>query len=231
MEASSVQGERTPVTPTMTRRILKNISRELPRDWCLMPIGGTWMGLTAGTPETTTKDVDLAVVVADGARYTVPDLDDVTKIARRLSKRVKPRKDRASVLMVLEEEEGPVTVELVRGRSSTGGYFVTQRVLEAAASLANRHGQVLELPPEALAFLKAWAAHDQEKLVASGRDEERFHSQRLAIFRDDVRRLRGFLRERAREPDVVVFQPLFAACGKNRGEAIRRILVEQGWGL
>lgn len=222
-------GKGTRVSPAMARRVLDAVAAKLPPEWVLMPIGGTWMGLAGHAGDTTTKDVDIVVLVADGPRYAIPDMKDVVTVAREIGTVVDERKDHTSVVVSREEEEGFVTVELVRGRAVSGGYFVTQRVLKTAAATAARRGRTLELPPEALAFLKAWAANDKEKLVASGRDERGYHAGRLAVFKDDVARIRNLLRAEGRLPDDAVFAKLHEACGKDRQKAIRRLLEEGGW--
>lgn len=194
-----------------------------------MPIGGTEMATVDDAGETT-KDIDVVIVTCHDDAATIPDYDELVAFANRLSDTVETRKDHTSVKLRLASDAGPVTLEIVRGRTpGKGGYFVSRSVLEAAASLATNEGGILRIPPEALAFLKAWAAHDKQKLVDAGKDARGYHAGRREAFLDDVRRLRRALADADQEPDPDRFRPLFAATGGQREEAVRRVLAENGW--
>lgn len=179
-----------PVTPEVTRRVLDRLISRLPDGWRLMPIGGTEMAI-ADDAAATTKDVDVVLVTLDGDRATIPDYRDLVTFANQLSGTVQTRKDHTAVKLVLSTDAGPVTLELIRGRTpGQGGYFVSRSVLETAATLATDDDGVLRLPTEALAFLKAWAASDKQKLVDAGKDPRGYHAGRREAFLADVQRLR-----------------------------------------
>lgn len=229
---SDTEGAPTPitVTPALAREVVEELGRKAPDDWRLMPVGGTLMGLTGLGDAQTTKDVDIVLVVLDGDSAVIPEYEAVLAFATRLSEHVDGRKDHTAVQLLLATDTGPVKVELVRGRSSgMGGYFVSRSVLEAAATLAIDRGAYLELPPEALAFLKAWAAHDKQKLVDAGKDGRGYHATRRDGFLADVHDLLEDLLDGGRRPDEQTFEPLFGATGGQREVAVRRILEDAGW--
>lgn len=221
-----------PVPKELAERVIDRVLDHLDPDHRVMPIGGTLMTLRAGGRATQTDDVDLVLLVVRDGVPEVPPFDAVVAIADALSDDVAPRKDHTAVQLLLATEAGPVTVELIRGRQpGKGGYFVDRRVLEAAADLATAKDRVLELPLEALAVLKAWAADDKDKLVRAGKDPDGYHRQRGEAFRRDVRALRDEILDRGDEPDAEVLGRLFEVCGKRRTTAIQSIFAEAGWAL
>lgn len=224
--------ETVPVTPDVAERILGRIRERAPEGWRLMPIGGTEMATVAG-PNETTKDVDVVVVTLQDEAAEIPPYEELADFARELSDApdlVETRKDHTSVKFRLPTEAGPATVEFVRGRTpGTGGYFVSRSVLEKAATLATDAGGTLRLPVEALAFLKAWAAWDKQKLVDAGKDARGYHAGRRQAFLEDVQRLREAVQDAGEEPDGDVLEAMFSATGGEREEAVRRILADRGW--
>lgn len=219
-----------PVPRELAQRVIDQVLDQLDPDHRVMPIGGTLMTLRAGGRATQTDDVDLVLLVLRDGAPEVPPFDAVVAIAEALSDDVAPRKDHTAVHLLLATEAGPVKVELIRGRQpGKGGYFVDRRVLEAAADLATARDRVLELPLEALAFLKAWAADDKAKLVRADKDPEGYHRQRGEAFRRDVRVLRDEILDRGDDPDTEVLERLFEVCGKRQTKAIRRIFEGAGW--
>jgi hypothetical protein len=82
---------------------------------------------------------------------------------------------------------------------------------------------------EALAFLKAWAAHDKQKLVDAGKDARGYHADRREQFLDDVRILLDELLDDGVRPGETVFERLFERTGGEREAAVREILIETGW--
>lgn len=218
-----------PVTPEVARRVLNRLRGRLPEGWRLMPIGGTEMA-TVDDADETTKDIDVVIVTLHAEEATIPAYDELVAFANQLSDTVQTRKDHTSVKLVLATDAGPVLLEFVRGRTpGQGGYFVSRSVLEKAATLAVDDEGVLRLPAEALAFLKAWAANDKQKLVDAGKDARGYHAQRRDAFLDDVRRLRQAIADADREPDPELLKALFTATGGQREEAVRRILAERQW--
>lgn len=224
--------ETVPVTPEVAEQVLDRLRDAAPAGWRLMPIGGTEMATVAGTEETT-KDVDVVVVTLHDGTAEIPPYDDLADFARELSNApdaVETRRDHTSVKFRLSTDAGPVTVEFVRGRTSgTGGYFVSRSVLEKAATLATDSDGTLVLPAEALAFLKAWAAHDKQKLVDADKDARGYHADRRDAFLEDVQRLREAIQDADEEPDAEVIEALFSATGGEREEAVRRILADRNW--
>ncbi|MFA5862033.1 MAG: hypothetical protein WDA16_10105 [Candidatus Thermoplasmatota archaeon] len=220
-----------PVTPDVAERIVKDIVRALGPGWAIMPLGGTAMGRLSARPAAT-KDIDLVVVLVSEAGAKIPDFDALVKIAHQLAKdksTIRPRSDHTSVELAYSTTAGPVKLELIRGRGAQGGYFVTRRVLEAAISQSTLRDGVFEMPPEALAFLKAWGAHDKMKLVAAGKDERGYHADRERGFRRDVETIRRDMLDRGQVPRASVQRAMLDACGPDRQKAIGRILREAGW--
>lgn len=223
--------ETIPVTPEVAREVIDEVQRHLPDDWRLMPIGGTYLGLgDFGDPASTTKDIDLVACIGtpDGAR--IPSYEDVLSLAREHGEHVQGRKDHTSVKFTLSTEAGLAEVEIVRGRATgQGGYFVSRGILEETLRLADPRNGLLWPPVEALAFLKAWAAHDKRKLVDAGKDARGYHAERREQFLDDVRTLLDELLDEGRRPDEAILERLFERTGGEREEAVRRILVDTGW--
>lgn len=192
------------VTPQVAREVMKELRRNAPERWRLMPIGGTLMGLRGLGDANTTKDVDVVLVALQGRDLIVPTYEEVRSFAEGITTNVEGRKDQTAVVVVLSTDHGRVRVEFIRGRSpGKGGYFVSRSVLEEAASeLAREQDGYLELPVEALAFLKAWAAHDKQKLVDAGKDGSGYHASRREAFVDDVRRLLDDVLDNSIEPNT-----------------------------
>lgn len=221
--------ETVPVTRETAERVLARLRDRLPEGWRLMPIGGTEMAALE-EQGATTKDVDVVIVTARDGEFAIPAYDELVAFAERLAGDVETRKDHTGVRFALPTDAGPVTVEFVRGRTpGKGGYFVSRSVLETAAELATETEGILRPPIEALAFLKAWAAHDKAKLVEAGKDARGYHANRRDAFLEDVRRLRQAMADAGREPDAGRFETLFAATGGQRETAVRDILEDRAW--
>lgn len=224
--------ETVPVTPDIADQVLDRLEDAAPADWRLMPIGGTEMATVAGT-NATTKDVDVVVVTLQADTAEIPPYEELADFALELSDApdaVETRKDHTSVKFRLSTDAGTVTVEFVRGRTpGTGGYFVSRSVLEKAATLATDSDGTLVLPVEALAFLKAWAAWDKQKLVDAEKDSHGYHADRRDAFLDDVQRLREAVQDEGEEPDPEIIEAMFTATGGERETAVRRILAERHW--
>lgn len=196
-----------------------------------MPIGGTAVAFVDDDAFETTKDVDLVLLALRAGRRELPAFDDLVAAAKRLSDQVLPRGDHTSVALTLTIPEGPVLVEFILGRpKKRGGYFVTREVLTAVAQLATERDGLLDLPVEALAYLKAWAADDKARLAAAGKDEHGRHALRRDAFLNEVRALLPDSR-RGKAADPAVFAPLLAAASPDRQAAIRKILAEAQWPL
>lgn len=220
-----------PVTPEIAREVIDEVRRHVPDGWRLMPIGGTYVGLGGfGDVESTTKDVDLVACVASGDRAGIPAYEDVLGFAEEHSQHVRGRKDHTSVKFVLPTEPGPAEIEIVRGRATgQGGYFVSRSILEETLDIAEERDGLLWPPVEALAFLKAWAAHDKQKLVDAGKDARGYHADRREQFLDDVQTLLDALLDEGQRPDASVLERLFDRTGGEREAAVREILVRTGW--
>ncbi|MBI4393535.1 MAG: hypothetical protein HY556_07040 [Euryarchaeota archaeon] len=220
-----------PVSAAGAEKILAKIVGVLPDGWTLMPIGGTLMPRLGLTTRTVTKDVDLVVLALRDGVYVVPEVEALVAVARRvaLSDDIHVRKDHDVVEFVVEVEGAPAKVEFVRGRGPKGGYFVRRNILETAAKLAKRHDRILDLPPEALAFLKAWAAHDKEKLVLKEKDKRGYHAQRATQFRADVGAILHGTLDAGHRPHAEIIRRLLDACGAERRKAIETILQDSGW--
>lgn len=229
--------ESVPVTPEIAERIVALVARALVPGWKAMPIGGTVMTQIASSSTTftastamVTKDVDIVLLELRGEERKIPTFAAVMDVARQLSDEVAPREDRNAVAVVVESGDGPVDVELIRGRdNAAGGYFVTRRLLETAAALSTEKGQLLVVAPEALAVLKAWAATDKEKLVKASKDPTGFHAARARQFRQDVADILRSILDAGEEPAMDVVKPMLATCPRDRRAAVAGVLRERGW--
>lgn len=222
------------MTPQLAERIIRQALRELGPGWAVMPIGGTAMGRLPSGRSVATKDIDLVAVVMTEGNAKIPDFEALVTIATKLAGpngEVRPRKDHTSVEITFPTDAGRVKLELIRGRGAQGGYFVTRRVLEVAIKYSAPREGVLDMPPDALAFLKAWAEHDQAKLIAAGKDERGFHARRKEGFRRDVETIRADMLQRGTAPRSEIMTAMLDACGKERREAISAILRETGWAI
>lgn len=197
-----------------------------------MPIGALGMMQVLDEPAQRTKDVDLVPFLLVDQKLKIPSTNVLLEFAKTLSDSVEVKKDQTNVTVLLPLEAGRVKVELIRGRNpASGGYFVTRRVLEACASISTAKGNVLELPPEGLAVLKAWAATDQDKLIEAKRDPRGFHAARAAAFRQDVAKIgRSFL-DQGKPPPTRRMAELLASCPAGRRERIEAVLKAAGWTL
>lgn len=219
-----------PIDQPRGTRTIDVVLRNLPVGWSVMPVGAVAMMGARASTKAFTKDVDVVPFVVTKGAYQIPSWDDVVVLARTLGQEVKLRKDQTSVEVRLILEEGPVRLELIRGRRNDGGgYFVTRRVLEACAQNAAKDGQRLTIRPEALAVLKAWAAIDQEKLVVAGKDGHGFHAARILGFRQDVASLARSFADRGEKPDATLLRTLVNACPAGRRVRVERTLKELGF--
>lgn len=209
---------------------LQEVVRRLPAGWRIMPIGALGMMQILADPAQRTKDVDLVPLLVVDQKLRIPSTAEVVELARTLSDSVKVEKDQTHVTVLLTLEAGRVKVELVRGRNpASGGYFVTRRVLETCASVSDARGTVLGLPPEGMAFLKAWAATDQEKLIEAKRDPRGFHAARAAAFRQDVAKIAGSFLDKGKPPPIRRMDELLSSCPSERRKRIEAVLKAAGW--
>ncbi len=203
----------------------------LPEAWRVMPIGGNAVEDSLDRPGRTTKDVDLVLVVLRRDGPAIPTTHEIRNLLDPALEQLTVRKDQTSLAGFLVLPEGRVKVEVIRGRSTgAGGYFVSRSVLETAASLSQADGRVLRAPMEVLAFLKAWGATDQDKLVANEKDARGFHRDRAMGFRKDVTVLREAMAEQGRTPDDLILRRLLDATGGPRRKQVEAALRQGGWG-
>lgn len=223
-----------PLTPDLSIRLLRDLVKALGDEYRLMPIGGTRMDLDVLRPGGTTKDVDIVLVVTSGGKRTVPTLDDVLKIASSLPGvlgAAKANKEGSVVRVLVQTSAGPVEVEIIRGKTpGKGGYFISRNMIEAVAKTGiDKDGQIL-IPLDALAFLKAWAAYDQEKLIQRTKDPNGKHARRKADFERDTVKILDALLNKDRTPNPSMLKALMDSCeNKQRRAAIRKTLQNAGW--
>lgn len=220
-----------PVTKEVQDKILARLEKALPADMAAMLIGGTLLLQRGIHPTGRTKDTDVVLLVHRQQEFEIPSVETVVGVLKSLATDIRVRKDETSVGAIVELEEGPFLVELVRGRGAHGGYFVRRTLLKRIAPMSRKRGKLLEPPLEALAVLKAWAATDQDKLVDTDRDQRGYHEARAADFRRDVRLCLDALLENGQEPNLSLMQGLLEGCSKDRRERMRAVLLEQGWAL
>lgn len=222
-----------PVTPDLGEQAIHRIETAVPETWRVMPIGGVAVAPLVKDPGAATKDLDLVLVLLDGAEARIPTVEQIVDALGPTLSDLAPRKDETSVAGRLGLEKGTIQVEIIRGRRpAKGGYFVPRTALLAAAKVATTEGKVLRLPGEALAFLKAWAAVDQDKLIRNEKDGRGFHAARAGAFRRDVRRLLdATLDHEHREPDGRILAELLNVTGGDRRRAVETVLRENGWSV
>ena len=197
-----------------------------------MTIGALAMMNARTATKSYTKDVDVVPLVLVDGKHKIPPWEETLNLAKALSDTVRPRKDQTCIELLLSLEGPRVRVELVRGRSNdAGGYFVTRRVLEACARESFDDNRAFDIRGEGLAILKAWAAVDQEKLVAAGKDRIGFHKARAEGFRQDVIALAARMLDAPEHLDNSVLRRLLEACPGPRRARIEQILREAGFGL
>lgn len=224
--------EMIPIDRTQADAALQEVKRRLPPGWCVMPIGAIGMMQVLDNPAQHTKDVDLVPFIVVDQKLKIPSTSVLVEFAQSLSDSVDVEKDQTNVTVLIPLEAGRVKVELIRGRNpASGGYFVTRRLLEACASISTRKGNLLELPAEGLAFLKAWAATDQDKLVEAKRDARGFHAARAAAFRLDVAKIARLFLDQGKPPLGKRMAELLASCPPGRRERIEAVLKAAGWNL
>jgi hypothetical protein len=217
-----------PVSAPAHAAILAKVASVLSADSRVMVIGGGLMLESGVRRVLTTKDEDLVLLVLQGGALKVAEVAAVEQLVRELGGEPFVRKDQTSVSFRLKTPRGTFLIEFVRGRRGGHGYFVSRQVLEAVAALSRREGRVLTPPLEALAFLKAWAAVDKAKLVASGRDGHGYHAARERSFRIDADAIRERVLEKG-QADARVFRTLLGASSPARALAVRNVLREAGW--
>lgn len=220
-----------PVTQELGQQAIQRIVNALPSSWLVMPIGGIAVDPSIRQAGATTKDVDLVLVLTEGDRVHIPTAEQIVRALDRVLPGLEPRRDQTSILGFLRLEQGTVKVELIRGRrAGAGGYFVARTVLLKAASIGRRKGRIIRLPIEALAFLKAWAATDQDKLIKNDKDARGYHESRAAAFRRDVKNLHeNLLDKERREPVGSILVGLLKIPGGVRRKAVEAVLRENGW--
>lgn len=151
------------------------------RGLMVAPVGSVFF-LRRGRPTTMTKDLD--AVVLDSS-WEPAALEEVEALGRDLGE-VETGMDRASVTVTVPGfAEGPVAIDLVRGKEGSKRGFFPRSLLREAARRGTTEEGIVWFPVEYVIVLKADAAVDRGHRSASASfgDRNRIRAQ---AFRDDV---------------------------------------------
>lgn len=149
------------------------------RGLVVAPVGSTYF-LFRGRPTLMTKDVD-AVVHAPS--LSVASLEHLVALGRDLGE-VEIGNDEATVRVIMQGQDGPTPVDLVRGKRARKDGFFPRTLLEEAARRGETQGGLLLYPIEYVLVLKADAAVDRASQSAGERRAQ--NAARAAAFRQDV---------------------------------------------
>lgn len=200
-------------------------------DGCGLVLLGNTAGIHHDVPGiTTTKDVDVSVVLLDEHNQIAPR-ERIDDILDELD--VEPTKypeDRSWVQAKLEIAGAGRKVDFIRGRKRDrpNGTFIHRDVLNHVTAAAREDGGVLVPSLTDLIVLKAWAATDKARLAEKreGKAQERAERRRRA-YEDDTRRFT----ETALDRDVLDrkrVHELLEAMREHRRPEVRGVLERAG---
>jgi hypothetical protein len=160
--------------------ILDYIRARTPPTYRILILGNAAMQALR-VPAVMTRDFDASMHGPTGEQ---PSWDDLLEIARSIDPDCEPANDHATILLRIPTPSGVAEIDLIRGRSRPGR-FLTKDFLELVAFLAEPLDDKTLLPrAEALAVMKAWAAHDQHSRGRRGRRDQ--YLRDLDALRDAV---------------------------------------------
>lgn len=212
------------------RRIVGQIVDVLPGACGLVLLGNT-AGLHHRVPGiTTTKDVDVSVVLLDSDNRVAPR-EQIDEILDELGVEptVYPR-DRSWVQAQLEVDGVDRQVDFIRGRKRDrpSGTFIHRDLLNRITAAAEQDEHVLVPSLTDLVLMKAWAATDQQRLAneATGDDHETALGRKRA-YQDDTRRYTETALDRG-VLDLARIRGLLDAMRDHRRPEVREVLERAG---
>lgn len=179
-----------PIGEDEQRTILRRLHEALP-DGCGLVLLGSTAGLHHRVPGvTTTKDVDISVVLLDEDMQIAPRerIDDILEELE-----VEPTRypeDRSWVQAELEIDGVARTVDFIRGRKRDrpNGTFIHRDILNIITASAEQDDGVLVPSLTDLVVMKAWAATDQARLADEKEGEPREKALRRGrVYQEDTR--------------------------------------------
>jgi hypothetical protein len=209
--------------------ILSHLLSALPADFALLVLGNTGSITYGITDISSTKDVDVAIVVIGPSRR-IASYEALLELVAALGLEPTRRpEDRSWAQIPVKTDAGTSNVDLIRGRDRDrpNGTFIERRILEAVAKGAQERGRILVPTITDLIVMKAWAAVDQERHLASPSDAEDHHRGRLRAYTDDARRIADFALRRD-ELDIKRVEHLLNLMRPHRRTPVRRVLAAVG---
>lgn len=210
--------------------ILGRLLEVLPESCGLVLLGNT-AGIRYSVPGvTTTKDVDVSVVVLEDALRIAPR-ERIDEILNELG--VEPTvypEDRSWVQAELQVGDVARAVDFIRGRKRNrpNGTFIHRDILNRIVAAAQRDGRVLVPSLTDLILMKAWAATDQARLATDREGKARSEAQRRRrAYEEDTRRYT----EAALDRDVLDLSRLEELLGEmrdHREPEVRGVLERAG---
>lgn len=200
-------------------------------DGCGLVLLGNTAGIHHDVPTiTTTKDVDVSVVLLDQHNQVAPR-ERVDEILEELG--VEPTKypeDRSWVQAEFEIDGAPRKVDFIRGRKRDrpNGTYIHREILNLVTAAAEQDGDVLVPSLTDLVVMKAWAATDKARLADQREGEARERAdRRRRAYEDDTRRFT----ETALDRDVLDLErvhDLLDAMRDHRRPEVRGVLERAG---
>jgi hypothetical protein len=211
--------------------LVRRLLSLLPDDHALLVLGNTASIVHGITDITTTKDVDVAIIVLGGDRAIAP-YEVLLELMERLG--VPPKRqpdDQSWVQILVKVGDAERKVDLIRGRSRDreNGTFIERKILQEVAQGAAQIGRVLVPGTTDLVVMKAWAAVDQARHLQEEKDprQRRFHEGRLRAYTDDARRVAEWaIRRSELEQDRI--GALLKLMKPHRQRPVREVLIEIG---
>lgn len=214
-------------------RILSHLSAALPPGCALLALGST-AGLLHGVRDvTTTKDIDISVIVMRPDRTVAPKTVLYEIIEKARAKIVMDPEDGSWIKTTVSVDDVLRQVDLVRGKKHDrpDGLFLDRRLLEAVASAAtpDASGRILTPSLTDLVVMKAWASIDQARRAkASAPAELAERANNLSeVYAADARRYAEEALDR-NALDLARIEDLLAKMARHRAPEVRRVLVDNG---
>lgn len=192
---------------------------------------GNTAGIRHGVPGvTTTKDVDVSVILLDEDKQIAPR-ERIDEILDELG--VEPTvypEDRSWVQAELPVDGVPRKVDFIRGRKRDrpNGTFIHRGILNMITRAADRDAHVLIPSLTDLIVMKAWAATDQDRTADGAEGDKRERAlRRKQAYQDDTRRYTETSLDRD-ELEVERINELLEAMRAHRRPEVRDVLERAG---
>lgn len=219
-----------PLDQEEQQTILQQLVDVLPEGCGLVLLGNT-AGIRHGVPGiTTTKDVDVSLILLDEDQQIAPR-ERIDEILNDLG--VEPTvypEDRSWVQAELPVDGVPRKVDFIRGRKRDrpNGTFIHRDILNMITRAADRDDHVLVPSLTDLIVMKAWAATDQNRTADDAEGDKREHAlRRKRAYEDDTRRYTETALDRD-ELEMERIDELLAAMRDHRRPEVRGVLERAG---